>query len=171
MFKLQSPSKYSFDTIPIEMFLSTAQFLNLSILMPLVLLLFFVSPLPYQQNVSLWGILSSGETKKVTEDEIGWVGRWGLGGAMPFLVKNCWTLSVVWAGTLVNHPSWNEQMHGVSKKNSLKPNAASHNNTSWYTDTEGFLEHSRSGGSLYYKGPALQKIMPVLWGEPLIYVV
>ena len=49
------------------------------------------------------------------------------------------------------------------KKNSLKPNTASHNNAtshnnaSWYTDTDGFLAHSPSGGSLYYKGPALQK--------------
>ena len=39
------------------------------------------------------------------------------------------------------------------QKNSLKPtNAASHNNTSWYTDTDGVLEHSPSGGSLYYRG-------------------
>ena len=37
------------------------------------------------------------------------------------------------------------------KKKALKPNAASHN-TSWYTDTDGFLEHSPGGGGLYYKG-------------------
>ena len=43
-------------------------------------------------------------------------------------------------------------MEGVSKKNSLKQNAASHNNASWYSDTGGFLEHSPSRGSLYYKG-------------------
>ena len=42
---------------------------------------------------------------------------------------------------------------------SLKPNAASHYNTSWYTDTDGFLEHLPSGESLYYKGPTLQKII------------
>ena len=29
----------------------------------------------------------------------------------------------------------------VFKKNLLKPNAASHNDTSWYTDTDVFLEH------------------------------
>ena len=45
------------------------------------------------------------------------------------------------------------------KKNSLKPNAASHNNASWYTDTDRFLEHARSEGSLYYKAPAFQKII------------
>ena len=43
------------------------------------------------------------------------------------------------------------------QKNSLKPNAASHDNASWYTDTDGFLEHSPRGGSLYYKGPAFRK--------------
>ena len=49
----------------------------------------------------------------------------------------------------------------IKKKKSLKPNAASHKNASWYTDTDGFLDHSRSGGSLLYKGPALQNIIPV----------
>ena len=34
------------------------------------------------------------------------------------------------------------------------------------TDTDGFLEHSPSGGSLCYKGPALQKIILVLGGLP-----
>ena len=47
-----------------------------------------------------------------------------------------------------------------SKTRSLKPNTASHNNAIWYTDTDGFLEHSPSGESLYYKWPALQKIIP-----------
>ena len=41
------------------------------------------------------------------------------------------------------------------KTNPLKPNAASHSNASWCTDADGFLEHSPSRGSLYYKGPAL----------------
>ena len=50
----------------------------------------------------------------------------------------------------------------VLKKNSLRPNAASHN-AKWYTDTDGFLEHSPSGESLYHKGPALQKIILVFW--------
>ena len=34
------------------------------------------------------------------------------------------------------------------QKNLLKPNTASHNNASWYTDTNGFPEHSPSRGSL-----------------------
>ena len=49
----------------------------------------------------------------------------------------------------------------------MKLNATSHNTTSWYTDTDGFLEHSPSGGILCYKGPALQKILPVVFWVPL----
>ena len=59
----------------------------------------------------------------------------------------------------------------VFKKNSLKPNTASHNSASWCTDTDGFLEHSPSGGSLYlyYKGPAGQEVIPVFFlGSPHI---
>ena len=56
----------------------------------------------------------------------------------------------------------------VFKKNSLKPNIASHNDASWYTDADGFLEHSPSGRSLYYKGPALQKVILVLGGSTFI---
>ena len=59
----------------------------------------------------------------------------------------------------------------VFKKNSPKPNTASHNNASWYTEADGFLEHSLSGGSLHYKGPTLQKIIPVLFGSPLIVIM
>ena len=33
-----------------------------------------------------------------------------------FLVKNCWTFSPVWAGALVNHPSWNGQTHSESSR-------------------------------------------------------
>ena len=48
----------------------------------------------------------------------------------------------------------------VLKKNSLKLNVASHNNTSWYTDTDGFLEHSPSGEAcMDYKDPILPKII------------
>ena len=70
-----------------------------------------------------------------------------------FLVKNCWTVSVVWAGALINHPLWTGQMcrKSLQKKKSLKPNTASHNNVSWFADTDGLLEHSPSGESWYHK--------------------
>ena len=61
---------------------------------------------------------------------------------------------------------WANVLKESSKKYSLKPNAASHNNASWHTDTDGFLECLPSVESLYYKIPALQKITPVSLGPP-----
>ena len=84
---------------PILMFFYTAQnsFWTCLFWWFLVLLPFLVSPLPHQQNVSLWGCFSPGETEKKS-----------LGtrpGEMLFLVKICWTLRPVWAGPLLKHPS------------------------------------------------------------------
>lgn len=43
---------------------------------------------------------------------------------------------------------------------------------SWWTDADEILENSPSGGGLYYEGPTFQKIIPVLFGSPLIeYVI
>ena len=57
----------------------------------------------------------------------------------------------------------------VFKKNSPKPNAASYNNASWYTDTDGFLEHSANRGSLSYKGiPAPESNSEIFWVPPRI---
>ena len=77
----------------------------------LVLLPFFISPLPHQQNVSFGGLFSSKETKKshLREDR-GSRESGAQTGVMPFLVKNCSTLNGMWAGALINHPSWNGQM-------------------------------------------------------------
>ena len=54
----------------------------------------------------------------------------------------------------------------VFKNNSLMCtwNSASHNNASWYTDTNGFLEYPPGGGSLDYKRPTLQKILLGFFG-------
>ena len=146
-------------------------FFNSLILITFSVSAIFVSPLPHWQNVSLWRLsFIWGNTKRSLGVRSGELGGWGTG-AMPFLVKNCWTLSVVWAGALVNHPSWNGQTCWKSlQKISLKLNAASHNNASWYADTDGFLEHSSSGGNLYYKGLTLQKIIPDSLGSPPPYI-
>ena len=56
-----------------------------------------------------------------------------------------------------------KRVERVFKKKLPKPNAASHNNTNWYIDTDEFLEHSLSRGSVYYKGPVLQKIVGARW--------
>ena len=73
---------------------STAQnsFWTRRLLCLLVLLPFFVSPLPHQQNISLWGLLSSRETNK--QKSLWWdqVNE-GVGlGIIPFLVKSSWIL-------------------------------------------------------------------------------
>ena len=55
-----------------------------------------------------------------------------------------------------------------SSKKFPEADAASHSSASWYSDRDGFLEHSPSREGLYYKGPALQKIIPgfFLGGSP-----
>ena len=94
----------------------------------LVLLLFFVSRLPHWQNVSLWGLISSGETNKVTPRS--WCFR------SPTADHSAWCGQV---RSQITHHEMSKCVERVFKKNSLKLNAASHNNPSWYTDTNGFL--------------------------------
>ena len=58
----------------------------------------------------------------------------------------------------------------IFKKISLKPNTASHNNASWYTDTDGLLEHSPSEGNLCYEEPTLQNIILGFSGSHLVHL-
>ena len=58
---------------------------------------------------------------------------------------------------------WANAVKEASKKKFTEP---SHNTTSWCTDADGFLADSPSGGSLYYKGPTLQKIILGFFGPP-----
>ena len=58
----------------------------------------------------------------------------------------------------------------VFNKNSLQPNTASHNNTSWYTDTDGLLEHS-PGGAACTKGAGPSEDNSILGGYPPSYVL
>ena len=75
---------------------------------------------------------------------------------------------MLWTGAFISPiMKWANVLKEPSKKKkSPKLNAASHNNTSWYTDIDGFLEHSLRGGSLYYKRPTLQKIILFFWVLP-----
>ena len=75
-----------------------------------------------------------------------------------------------WCGQVcssITHREMDTCTERPSKKNSVKPSTVSHNNASWCTDTDGFLEHSLSGGSLYYKGPAHPKIISFFLDSPL----
>ena len=75
----------------------------------LVLLLFFCFTSStsakhfYLGTFFIWG------NKKKSQSWWDQVNRGRALGVMPFLVKNCGTLSMVWAGALLNHPSWNGQ--------------------------------------------------------------
>ena len=103
------------------------------------------------------------ETKKVSPDEVGWIGRVGHRSHTIFAQK---LLNTQWGVGRCACKSpimkWAKAMS--LQKNSLKLNAASHNNTSSYTDSAGFLEHLPSWESLYYQGPTFQKILPFLGG-------
>ena len=123
MFKLQSPSNYSpFDVIRLlrRFFHCSKQFLNSLILMPLVLLPFFVLPLPYQQNISLWGLFSSWETNKqkchLGQDRVNRKGEELGGGVKLFLVKICWTFSAVWCSCKSPIIKWTNTLKESSNK-------------------------------------------------------
>ena len=72
--------------------------------LPGLLSLFFVSPLPQWQNVSLWGLFfiqGNKQTNKKRRSGRDQVNREsGAQESHCLLVKNCWTLSMVWASAL-----------------------------------------------------------------------
>ena len=171
MFKLQSLSKHSpFNTIHLlrHFFHCLKQFWTHQFWYLLLLLLFFASPLPHQQNVSLWGCFSSGETKtKSWLSEIGWIQRMRHRGHVVFVKPAEHSL---WCGQVhlwITHHEMGKHVVRALKKNLLNPNPASHNNTCWCTDTHELWDHSPSGRSLCYKGPMLQKIILVFWQAPI----
>ena len=91
---------------PTETCISTAQnsFWIRQLWCLLVLLLFFVSRLPHWPNVSLWGILSFWETKKIHLGQYRVNREGGAWVSWHFWSKNCWTLSAVWVGALGKSP-------------------------------------------------------------------
>ena len=137
-------------------FFSTAQnnFLSCQFWCLLVLLSFcFTSSTPAKH--SLRGPFSSEETNKqksrLGRDQVNREG--GAHGSCHFWSKTT-EHSVVWTGALVNHPPWNGQTRWKGLQiNSLKPNSASHNNASWYSDTDGFQNTQLAGEACTTKGP------------------
>ena len=76
---------------------------------------------------------------------------------MPFFGQKL--LSTQCGGDRYTHKSpvmKGENVFRVFKKSSLKPNTASHNNTNWYTDTDGFLQHSLAGKACTTRDPLLR---------------
>ena len=124
MFKLESPSKYSpFDAIHLFRLSSHCprQFLVHWFWCLLVLLPFCFTSSTSAKRLPLGTFFIWGNKKKSSGWD--WVSREDGAQTMLFLVKNCWTLSLVWAGMLINHPSWNRQTRWRSISTSKKKNS------------------------------------------------
>ena len=150
MFKLHSPSKYSpFDAIHLlrHFFHYSKQFLNSSILMPFKCSRHFLfSLLPHQQTFHFEDFCHPGKQKKVTWDEILWIGSVEHGGHAVFGQKllsaqcsvgrcTCKSPVMKWANTL----------REVFKKNSLS--SGQHSSVGWVSSykAKGHQFGSRSG--------------------------
>ena len=172
MFKLQSPSKYSpFDTVHLRHFplLKTVfKFVDFNAFWWLCLFFLIVSPLPHQQNVSLWGLFSSGETKKkVAWGGIEWIERVGHGGRAVFGQKLLNTQHCV--GRYAHKSpivKWAKMLNESLKKFTTAEYSLlqQHQLVQWYR----WVPRTLTGGSLYYKGLTLQKIIQ-FFVSPLIY--
>ena len=169
MFNLQPPSKYSpFDAIHLSRHFSTVQnsfwthqFWHLLVLQP-----FFVSHILHQQNISFWELFSSRETNKQTKKSLrersGEYRGWG----MEFMSHATFDQKLLntqrgVGRCVVSHPSWNGQRWKSLPKKFTEAKCSLSQQCQlvhWYRWVP---KHSPSGGSLYYKGPAFQKIILV----------
>ena len=108
---LHSPSKNSpFDAIQLLrcFFHCSEQFFSSLLLITFSASTIFCFTSSISAKHFSWSTFFIGETEKVTWSKISWIGRVGHGGHAGF-GQNLWSLSTVWAGVLVNHPSWNGQ--------------------------------------------------------------
>ena len=158
MFELWSPSKCSpFDATHLSRCFSycSKQFLHLSILIPFSASAVFGFTCSLSAKCFPLRTSSSRKTKKEVSQGPDQVNRKG----------GTWGSCHFWSK--IAEPSMRcGQVHSQTTLHEMKPNAASHNTSCALTDTDGFLEHSPSRGSLYYKGLTLQKIILVLGGPP-----
>ena len=96
-----------------------------------MLLPFFVSPLPHRQNISLWGLFSTGKHKKVTQGKTEWIERVGHGDHAIFgqklltaqcRVDRCAHKSPImkWANALTeSSKKFTEAKHSLSQQHQL----------------------------------------------------
>ena len=93
----------------------------------------------------------------------------GAEGSCPFWSKTTEN-SVVWAGALINHPSWNGQTRwkSLQKKFTEAEHSLSQQRqlVHWYRWVPRTLT---SQGSLYCKGPSLQKIILAFFWFPMVH--
>ena len=102
-------------------------------------------------------IFMQGNKKKVTQGEIGWIGRMEYRGHAVFGQKLLNTQHSV-GRCAWNQPWWmGKCIERVFRKNSLTPSAASHNKASWCTDTGGFLKLPPRGEVCATRGPSSRR--------------
>ena len=120
----------------------------------LMLLPFFISLLSHRQNVSFENFFHPRKSKKCLGIRLGEYGGRDME-SFSFWSKTAEQSAQCEQIALISHPSRNGQMcWQSSKKNSLKPNAASQTTLAGrYTDTGGFLEHSPSREVCTTRGP------------------
>ena len=120
MFKLQSPSKYSPSDgthLCRHFFHCSKQFLNSLIFMSFSTSYFCFTSSTWEKHFPLRTFFIRTNKKRSVGVRSGEQRGWGTR-VMLFLVKNCWTLSAVWAGELVTHPfgKWANVLNESSKK-------------------------------------------------------
>ena len=124
-----------------QFFHCSTQFLNSSIL---VLLLFFCFTSSTLAKHFPLRTFFHGGNKNVAQGKVRWIGRVGHGGHAVFAQKLLNTQLSVGRYTFESSPQkFTEAEHSLSQQCQPVP------------DTDRFLEHSPSGGNLYYKGSIL----------------
>ena len=117
--ELQSPSKYLhlIQYTYQDVFSTVQKFSNSLIVMPFsVSAIFCFTSSTSGKHFPLRSFFHLGKQTKVPQGQDRVNREGGAQGIVRFLVQNCWTLSVVWAGVLVSHPSWNGQTCWVFQK-------------------------------------------------------
>ena len=167
MFKLQSPSKYSpFDTIHLQrhffpLLKTVFEFVDFDAFQCFCHFLFHLfhigKTFPFEDFFHLGNPKKRSLRTRSGNRE---------GGA--------WGHAMTWCGlvhSLITHHETSKCVKRIFKKHSLKLNTASHNNASWYTGMDGFLEHSPSRDKPVLQGPHLPEEKSDFGGSPLIKIV
>ena len=157
MFKLQSPSKYSpiLHNTPIEMFFpwlrTVFEVVDFDAFQGFCCFQFHLFHLIKQFPLRIFSSRETNFKKSCLGQD--WVNREGGHGSHAVSGQKLLNTQHRVGRCTYTSPimKWENALK-ESSKDSPKPNTASHNNASWYTVTDGLLEHSPSRGSLYCKG-------------------
>ena len=135
---------------------------NLLVLVPFSACAIFCFTSSTSEDVSLWWLFSTGETKKATGGKTGWIGRVGHGGHAHFGQKLLNTHRGT--GRCTDKSPIMKRANGCWKS-LQKIHWSRMQPLTTMPDTDEFLEHSPGGRSLCYKGPTCQKTIPCFGGD------